>query len=625
MSGISTAIGSERVSRVAGYKILKGNFSNTTPNLPQQIVILAEANNANQIGLVPDAWEATSAAAAGQRYGYGSPIHQIMRILRPAGSDGIGGIPTIVMPQVQADGATATIIVWHVTGIATANITHKLFINGRNSVDFKTYSYSVVIGDTAVQIAAKAAAAITAVLGSPAFGVGSATAGTFGTSSVAFSATSLTAGQTITLAGLTYTSTGTTTQAQLAAAFASLAVGATTGAGTGTGTYSGTLTGFATGTVTSNTVIFTATTVGPAPAGYPVVKTGNGAAPVITSVAGTYPVGILTITSKWLGITSSNLNLNIDTNGNLAGITYAQISDTAGAGDADISDALAQFEDTWYTSVINSYGIDVPGSLDLLEEFNGAPDPTSPTGRYSATVFKPFMAFFGDTAHVIDDLVDITDDTPRISQLTNVLCPAPYCLNFPWEIAANAVLRFCRIMQDTPHLTVAGQSYPDVIIPTNNLIGDMSDYENRDLLKSKGCSTVMLVNGQYQVQDFVTTYHPDGEVPLIFNEARYLNLDWNIRDGYRILENANVKDKVIVADGQYTIVSNVIRPSDWKAILFTYIDYLAQIALINNPKFSKDSLVVQIDPDNPNRFNTTFRYKRTGTSEIESTDVTVGF
>lgn len=108
--------------------------------------------------------------------------------------------------------------------------------------------------------------------------------GTFETAVVAFSATPLSAGQTIILAGLTYTSTAVTTQAQLATAFANLAVGATTGAGTATGTYSGTLTGYATGAVTNNKVVFTASTVGPKT---DITETGTGADPTITVVNGT--------------------------------------------------------------------------------------------------------------------------------------------------------------------------------------------------------------------------------------------------------------------------------------------------------------------------------------------------
>ena len=70
------------------------------------------------------------------------------------------------------------------------------------------------------------------------------------------------AGDTMTFAGLTFTSTGATTQAQAGAAFASLADGATTGGGTGQGTYSGALTGWTTGAYVagSTSVAFTSST-----------------------------------------------------------------------------------------------------------------------------------------------------------------------------------------------------------------------------------------------------------------------------------------------------------------------------------------------------------------------------
>lgn len=110
-------------------------------------------------------------------------------------------------------------------------------------------------------------------------------AGSFETASIKFSATALTAGQTIIIAGLTYTSNAGTTQAQLAAAFANLAVGAITGAGTATGTYSGALTGYATGPVVyDDTVVFTASTVGPKT---DLTQTGTGASATVTVVNGT--------------------------------------------------------------------------------------------------------------------------------------------------------------------------------------------------------------------------------------------------------------------------------------------------------------------------------------------------
>jgi len=457
MSAISNAVGTERLSRVSGYKIRKGIFTNDTANLPQMIAVFGEANTANQSGLTADKREVTSAKEAADLYGYGSPIHRIMSILRPVnGGDGVGGIPTIVFPQVTDEAATATEIEWTVTGTATANTTHFVVINGRDTINFQT------------------------------------------------------------------------------------------------------------------------------------------------------------------------LDIVIDYGDNSAGLTYTNSDTTDGTGAVDLADSLVQFQNDWYTCVINPYGSVQSNTLATFETFNGVP-VDNPTGRWSATVFKPFMAFFGSVLNTRSGLVAITDANARVEQVTNVLCPAPNSSGFTWEAAANMVALFARQMQDNPHLDVNNLAYPDMPVPSDGNIGDMADYNNRDLLVKAGCSTVILENGAYKVMDLVTTYHPDGETPLQFSYCRNLNLDWNVKDSYTTLEAIRLRDKTLVLDNQNVTVSGAIKPREWKAVLFDLFEDLAEKALINDPQFSKDSLVVQISSTNPNRFETLFRYKRTGIARIESTDAEAGF
>ena len=506
MGTISTAVGTERRSRVSGYKIKKGFFTNDTQNLPQIIAVFGEANTANQSGLTVTPVEVTSAKEAGELFGHGSPIHAALRVLRPVNSDGVGGIPTVVFPQISDGAATATTRAWTVVGTATSNATHTVVVNGRDNVDFQTYAFSVVVGDTPTIIAGKIKDAINGVLGSPC------------------------------------------TAANLA--------------------------------------------------------------------------GVVTFTSKWKGATSAELNILIDFGSNAAGVSYSQTASTDGAGTVSLAASLALFGDTWYTTVVNTYGT---SKLADFEQFNGVPDPDAPTGRFNGLIFKPFMAFFGSVLSDKDDLATITDDSDRVDQVTNVLCPAPSSTGFTYEAAANMVALFARIMQDTPHLDVNNKAYPDMPVPSSGLIGDLSDYNNRDFMVKKGCSTVILENGAYKVMDLVTTYHPDGEVPLQYAYARNLNLDWNVCDGYRTLETLRLKDKVLISDDQVTTVSGAIKPKEWKAVCFDLFEDLAERALINNPQFSKDSLQVQISTINPDRFETAFRYKRTGIARIESTDAEAGF
>jgi phage tail sheath gpL-like len=505
MSTISTAVGLDRRSRVSGYKIKKGFFSNDTQNLPQIIAVFGEANTANQSGLTVDKREVTSAKEAAELYGYGSPIHRIMRILRPISGDGVGGIPTIVFPQISDAGATATTREWTVTGTVTANATHYVVINGRDTVDFQTSAFSVVVGDTPTVIAGKIKDAVNSVLASP-------------------------------------------------------------------------------------------------------VSAANTA-------------GVLTLTSKWEGATSAEINISIDFGNNSAGVSYSETDSTDGAGTVNLSNSFSQVGDDWYTTVINPYA----DKLDEFEAFNGFPDEDAPTGRYNGLIFKPFMAYFGSVESDKDDLASITNDEDRVNQVTNVLCPAPGSLGFSFEAAANVVALFARIAQDSPHLDVNNKSYPDMPVPSNGNIGDMSDYNNRDFLVKKGCSTVILENGAYKIQDLVTTYHPEGENPLQYAYARNLNLDWNVSDAYRTLETIRLKDKTLIQDGQVSEVSGTVKPKEWKAVLFDLFEDLATRALINDPQFSKNSLLVQVSSTNPNRFETFFRYKRTGIARIESTDVEAGF
>ena len=503
MSVISTAVGLDRRSRVSGYKISKGFFSNETQNLPQIIAVFGEANTANQAGLTVNPVEVTSANEAGELFGFGSPIHQIMRILRPISGDGVGGIPTVVFPQISDVSATATGVEFTITGTATANATHNLIINGRDSVDFQDYSFSVVAGNTPTQIAQKIVDAVSSVIGSP--------------------------------------------------------------------------------------------------------------------VTATHSAGVVTFSTKWKGLTSKNVNVVISTNNNSAGVTYAQTDLTNGAGTVDLADSFALFGDTWYTTIINPY----QSKLNDFEQFNGFPDDNAPTGRYNGLIFKPFMAFFGATESNKNDLADYSADS--VEQCTNVICTAPNSSAFGWEVSANVVALFARVMQDSPQLDVNNKSYPDLPIPLDGNIGDMADYNNRDYLIKKGVSTVILENGVYKIMDLVTTYHKSGEEPLQYNYCRNLNLDWNVKDVYSTLERLRLKDKVLVADNQVISVSGAVKPAEWKAVLFDMLDDLGQRALINDPSFSKGSLQVQVSPTNPNRFETFFRYKRTGIARIESTDAQAGF
>jgi hypothetical protein len=258
--------------------------------------------------------------------------------------------------------------------------------------------------------------------------------------------------------------------------------------------------------------------------------------------------------------------------------------------------------------------------MDKLEAFNGVADPDLPTGRYQGIKMKPFIALTGSVA---DDPSSITDG--RKDEMTIAICPAPLSPALQMEAAANMCALFARVSQDTPHLDVGGKYYPDMPVATEAI--SMSDYNFRDSIVKKGCSTVDLVNGKYLVEDFVTTYHPEGEVPPQFSWCRNIMLDMNIYFAYYLLELQYVQDHLLANDNDVVKVAKVIKPKQWKQILSTqFAGACVANGLMADAAFLIASLQVKLaDGSNPSRFGTKFKYKRTDVARVVSTTAVAGF
>lgn len=498
---ISDALDVNLISRITGYKLSKGDFSTSSPNLPQVVSVFSEANTANQATLDLTPTQITNASEAGVKYGYGSPIHQIARILFPVQGGGVS-VPVKIYPQAAPVGAASKKLVITPTGTATAAGTHTVVLNGRQGIDGVFYNINIAIGDTPTMISQKIIDAVNAVLGAPAIGT------------------------------------------------------------------------------------------------------------LVTTTA--------VLESKWKGLTADSMNVSIETYGNTLGVTYATTSSQSGVGTPSVATALSSIGSAWETIAINGYGTHAQ-TMTAFESFNGIADPVNPTGRYAAAIMKPLIALTGSVA----DNDSATTDA-KLNEMTIAICPAPLSTGMQYEAAANMAILFANNSSNNPHLDIEGQSYPDMPTPTS--IGTMAEYASRDLYVKKGNSTVDLVSGKYQVQDFVTTYHKLGENPPQFRYPRNLMVDFNVRYSYLLLEQINVKDHAIAADGDIVTASKVVKPKQWKAIINgQLLPDLAKRALIADVAFSKASVQVGISTSNPDRFETSMNYKRTGTARVISTTVFAGF
>ena len=169
----SNAVISTAVSAVTGLTLAKGNFNPNSPYLPQSIVILGEANTANQSGLTFNVvQQITSAQQAATLYGQGSPIHRNASIYFPQTGQGVG-VPVYACPL--AETGVAKVITVTPSGNATATGTIYLNIAGRESVNGASYAVNIVSGDTPTQQCDKFRTAIAAALGTPVIGTGTTT------------------------------------------------------------------------------------------------------------------------------------------------------------------------------------------------------------------------------------------------------------------------------------------------------------------------------------------------------------------------------------------------------------------------------------------------------------------
>jgi phage tail sheath gpL-like len=490
-------VGAERLSRVVGYNVSAGNKATTSANLPISIAILSQINQQNESGFdftVP--YTVTSAQQAGDLFGYGSPAHRIMSILRPQ-NGGVGGIPTIVYPIEKAVGSANNIKSITPTGTATGNVTHTIVIAGRRATDVR-YDINIETGDTPADISAK----IFDMVGS------------------------------------------------------SLNV--------------------------------------------PVNATLDS------------PVTLCNLAAKWRGL-SSAFELSVDTNGDAAGITYAVAQTTAASGTPSVTAALAMIGNRWDNMIINAIGSDST-TLSAFETWNGIPSQTAPTGRYTGIIMRPATVFTGSTLANPSSLT-----SARRNNCTIAISPAPNSKGFDFEAAANMVALYAPIAQSNPHIGAGGLNYPDMPVPSDGVIGVMSEYNERDAIVKLGCSTVDLVAGVYQIQDMVTTYRPIGDADPKFRFVRDLFVDWNIRYAYYLRELLYVVDKVITSDGAQVAVGNTITPKKWKQLLAALANEFERRALIARASYMIENTTVVVNSTNPNRLDTEFAYERTGVANISST------
>jgi len=158
---ISSAVDASAVARVLGIKTaFKDLRGGGVLFLPQRIALVGQGNTASVYALTK--FQITSASQAGNRYGFGSPIHLAARQLLPVNGDGVGTIPVTVYPlEDDGSGVAASGTITPVDDATQAGA-YIIRISETDSEQFV-----IAVGDTVADITLKITTAINAVLEMP--------------------------------------------------------------------------------------------------------------------------------------------------------------------------------------------------------------------------------------------------------------------------------------------------------------------------------------------------------------------------------------------------------------------------------------------------------------------------
>jgi phage tail sheath gpL-like len=582
------SVDASAVARVLGisttFRDLRGG---SALYLPQSIAVFAQGASASTYATTK--WQATSAAAAGARYGYGSPIHLILRELMPQNGDGVDSIPVNVYPMVDGPSSAAAVGNIVPSGTATAAGAYRLRVNGILSQAFVLPAGAITL-NTALAAMGTAMAGVLEMPVNVGYTYGSVTAsaltGTGNGTLTALSTTGTPLPGAWTLKVVTAVANGGVwSLTDPNGTIVSSALTMTPGVGAATVFNVGGLQF----TLTDGTTDF-----------------GLGASFTIT-----VPATNITFTSKWKGISANDLYIEVL--GDSLGVVFTITQPTGGLVNPDINTALTNVGTAWETLGINALNYTDTTALDAIQTWGD--------GRWGELVHKPIIVFEGSNVKDVATLAAATNlrKTDRI----NSLLVAPGSVNLPFVVAARQLARIAKVANNNPPTDYCLQKATGL---TPGKDSDQWDFVVRDQAVKAGCSTVEVIDGVVNMSNTVTMYHPTGESPpaygFVCDIVKLQNIIFNLN---MIFASSDWAGKPLIPDNQPTANPNSRKPRMALAAVQALCTSLADSAIISDPASARDSVICAIDSQNPRRLNVSLTVKLSGNTNIISVDLFFGF
>lgn len=341
-----------------------------------------------------------------------------------------------------------------------------------------------------------------------------------------------------------------------------------------------------------------------------VLSVVNGVLPMpVIAANGTTKVNL---TAKWAGASGNDLVIELqgptDT-----GVTFAITQPALGAANPDVQPALDQVGGVWETMVLNCLDLADTTALEAYQTFGD--------GRWGSLVRKPLVVFTGNPALTPNDATVITD--ARKTDRVNCALPNPGSVTLPFVSAAGQLARIAKIANNNPARDY-GRQIASYILPGAD--GDQWDFAQRDQAVKGGSSTVEVRDGEVNISDVVTMYHPTGEEPpayrFVCDIVKLQNIIFNVDLQFN---NAEWDGAPLIPDDQPTVNPEAKKPKNVLAVIGALADNMGLNAIISDPAYTKANAQCEIDSANPKRLNTVIPVKLVGNVNIHSIDLNFGF
>jgi phage tail sheath gpL-like len=563
--------------------------------LPMRIALFAQGKSGTSYST--DKWTATSAAAAGTKYGFGSPIHLALRELLPANGDGVGTIPVDVFPLEDAGGSDAPAVGSIVpSGTAAKAASYRARISGYLSDAFVIDAGALATAANLHTALRRMGAAISARPEMPVtvgYTYGTVTAGAItGTGNGTLTALSVHAGRTPkpgvwTLKVVTAVINGgvwslTDPDGVVVEAALTQTVGA------------GSVTAFS----DKGGLDFT-------------ITDGSTDFALNATFTITVPATDVTLTANWTGESGNDLYIEvIDAE---QGLTFAITQPAGGLINPSVAAALGRVGNVWEPLGLNCLNIEDTTNLDRYKDWG--------EGRWGELVHKPIMVFTGNTEAAVEDAIEVC--SVRQDDRINAQLVAPGSPNLPFVVAARELARIAKVANNNPPVSYNAQRATGLLPGTDE---QQWDYLSKDIAVKAGSSTVDVVDGVVQLQDIITFWRPTGEEPpawrYVCDVIKVMNVVFNVNLIFAAPEWAAAP---LIPDDQPTVNPAARKPKSAKAAVNVMLGNLGLQAIIADADAAKKLTTAVINSQNPKRLDVGIKFAISGNTLIKDVNLRWGF